>query len=275
MTGRLNDQVAFITGAARGQGRAHAVRLAEEGADIIAVDISEPVETIAYDTARAEDLEETVRLVEARGRRILASEADVRDLGALTAAADAGMAEFGRIDIVLANAGVVSTAPTLAMDERVWQTMIDINLTGVWKTLRAAVPHIQAGQRGGAVVITSSLAATIVNANLAHYSATKAGLVMLGRTLARELAPESIRVNMVHPTTVATDMVLNPSVYRTFRPDLAEPTRADFEEAAAAMNLLPVALVEPEDVSEAVLYLVTEDSRYVTGTSLMINAGMM
>ncbi|GAA1627035.1 mycofactocin-coupled SDR family oxidoreductase [Leucobacter chromiireducens] len=275
MTGRLNDQVAFITGAARGQGRAHAVRLAEEGADIIAVDISEPVETIAYDTARAEDMEETVRLVEARGRRILASEVDVRDLGALTAAADAGMAEFGRIDIVLANAGVLSMAPTLAMDERVWQTMIDINLTGVWKTLRAAVPHIQAGQRGGAVVITSSLAATTVNANLAHYASAKAGLVMLGRTLARELAPESIRVNMVHPTTVATDMVLNPSSYRTFRPDLAEPTRADFEEAAAAMNLLPVALVEPEDVSEAVLYLVTEDSRYVTGTSLMINAGMM
>lgn len=271
--GRLEGKVAFVTGAARGQGRSHALKLATEGADIIAVDVSEQVATVPYPTATANDLKETVRLVEALDRRIIADEADVRDLAALKNVVDAGVAEFGRLDIVLANAGISTPAPTLEMSEETWQTMIDINLTGVWKTVVASVPHIQAGGRGGAIVITSSLAAIFSNPNTAHYSAAKAGLVGFMKVLAKELAPQSIRVNTIHPTTVATDMVLNDPTYRLFRPDLENPTREDFAVAARRLNKLPVVATEVEDISAAILYLVSEDGRYVTGTTHVIDAG--
>jgi (+)-trans-carveol dehydrogenase len=151
--------------------------------------------------------------------------------------------------------------------------MIEINLTGQWKTIRAAVPHIISGGRGGSVVITSSLAAIMPNANTAHYSAAKAGLVALMKVLALELAPQSIRVNTIHPTTVATDMILNEPTYRLFRPDLANPTREDFEEAARTLNKLPVAAVEPADISNAILYLVSDAGRYVTGITHVVDAG--
>lgn len=271
--GKLEGKVAFITGAARGQGRSHAIRLAQEGADIIAVDVSQQVETVPYDTARPGDLEETVREVEALDRRIIATEADVRDLSALKQAADDGVAQLGRIDIVLANAGISTMAPTLEMDETMWQTMIDINLTGVWKTVRAAAPHIVAGGRGGSIVLTSSLAAMWANENIAHYSAAKAGLIGMMQVLAKELAPQSIRVNTVHPTTVATEMILNDATYKLFRPDIEQPTRADFEEAARELNRLPASMVEPVDISNAVLYLVSDDGRYVTGTTHVVDAG--
>lgn len=271
--GMLDGKVAFITGAARGQGRSHAVTLAREGADIIATDICGQAPTVPYPMATPEDLATTVKEVQALGRRIIATEADVRDLAALTAAADQGVAEFGRLDIVLANAGISTPAPTLEMDESVWDEMIEINLTGQWKTVRAAVPHIVRGGRGGSVVITSSLAAIYANANTAHYSAAKAGLVMLAKVLAKELAPDNIRVNTVHPTTVATDMILNDATYRLFRPDLADPTRDDFEEAARTLNKLPVAALEPADISNAVLYLVSDAGRYITGTTQVIDAG--
>lgn len=272
--GRVEGRVAFITGAARGQGRAHAVRLAEEGADIIAVDTTAKVDSVPYPLATAEDLAETVRLVEALDRRIVAREADVRDYAALSAAVEAGVAEFGRLDIVLANAGISSPASTLEMSEDTWQDMIDINLTGVWKSLKASVPHIIAGGRGGAVVITSSLAALYANNNTAHYSAAKAGLVQMAKVMAKEWAEHSIRVNTVHPTTVATDMILNDATYKLFRPDLENPTRADFEEAARTLNRLPVAALEPRDISETVLHVVADDSgRYITGTTQVVDAG--
>jgi SDR family mycofactocin-dependent oxidoreductase len=271
--GRVEGKVAFITGAARGQGRSHAVRLAEEGADIIAVDICRQVETVLYPTATAEDLAETVRQVEALDRRIIATEADIRDLGALQAAVDDGVAQLGRLDIVLANAGISTPASSLEMDEETWQTMIDVNLTGQWKTLKATVPHIIAGGRGGSVVITSSLAAIYANAGTAHYGAAKAGLVMMMKVMAKELAPQNIRVNTIHPTTVNTDMILNEPTYRLFRPDLENPTRADFEEAARTLNKLPISAVEPVDISNAVLYLVSDDGRYVTGTTHVVDAG--
>jgi SDR family mycofactocin-dependent oxidoreductase len=271
--GRLEGKVAFITGAARGQGRSHAVRLAEEGADIIAVDVCKQVETVPYPTATPDDLQETVRQVEALDRRIIAAEVDVRDLDGLTRTVEDGVAQLGRLDIVLANAGISTPASSLEMDEEIWQTMIDVNLTGVWKTLRASVPHVIAGGRGGSVVITSSLAAIYANPGTAHYSAAKAGLVMLAKVLAKELAPHSIRVNTVHPTTVATDMILNEPTYRLFRPDLEEPTRADFEEAALTLNALPVPAMEAVDISNAVLYLVSDDGRYVTGTTHVVDAG--
>lgn len=271
--GKLDGKVAFITGAARGQGRSHAVRFAEEGANIIGVDVSTQIDTVPYPTARPGDLEETVRQVEAAGGRMLASEVDVRDLAALTKAADDGAAEFGRIDIVIANAGISSMAPTLEMDENTWQTMIDINLTGVWKTVRAAVPHIVAGGRGGSVVLTSSLAALMTNANIAHYTAAKAGMVGLMQVLAKELAPQNIRVNTVHPTTIATDMVLNDATYKLFRPDLENPTRQDFEEAASQMNPLPLPVPESIEITNAVMHLVSDDARYVTGNTHVVDAG--
>ncbi|MDV3354483.1 mycofactocin-coupled SDR family oxidoreductase [Dietzia sp. IN118] len=271
--GKLDGKVAFITGAARGQGRSHAVRFAEEGANIIGVDVSAQIDTVPYPTAQPGDLEETVRQVEAAGGRMLASEVDVRDLAALTKAADDGAAEFGRIDIVIANAGISSMAPTLEMDENTWQTMIDINLTGVWKTVRAAVPHIVAGGRGGSVVLTSSLAAMMTNANIAHYTAAKTGMVGLMQVLAKELAPQNIRVNTVHPTTIATDMVLNDATYKLFRPDLENPTRQDFEEAASQMNPLPLPVPESIEITNAVMYLVSDDARYVTGNTHVVDAG--
>ena len=271
--GTLDGKVAFITGAGRGQGRSHAVRFAREGADIIAIDNPGPVNSVPYRLAGADDLAETVRAVEASGRRIVARDTDVRDYEGLAAAVQDGVEAFGRLDIVVANAGISSPAPTLEMSEETWQEMIDINLTGVWKTLKASVPHIIDGGRGGAVVITSSLAAVYAHENTAHYSAAKAGLVMLMKVMAKELAPHNIRANTVHPTTVATAMILNEATYRLFRPDLDAPGRADFEEAARTLNRLPIAALEPEDITDTVLHLVSDTSRFITGTTQFIDAG--
>lgn len=271
--GKLDGKVAFITGAARGQGRSHAIALAKEGADILAIDVSKQIETVPYATATAEDLAETVREVEALDRRIIAADVDVRDLQAMTEFVDRGVAELGRLDIVLANAGISTPAPTLEMDEETWDTMIEINLSGVWKSIKASVPHIVKGGEGGSVVITSSLAALYANPNTAHYSAAKAGLVMLSKILAKELAPESIRVNTVHPTTVATDMIINEPTFKLFRPDLENPTYDDFAEAAKTLNALPVVAMEAADISNAILYLVTDAGRYVTGTTHVVDAG--
>ena len=271
--GKLDGKVAFITGAARGQGRSHAIALAKEGADIIAVDICRQVETVPYPTATDDDLAETVRQVEALDRRIIASQVDIRDSAELKSAVDAGVAEFGRLDIVLANAGISVPAPTLEMDDEVWDTMIDVNLTGQWKSLKASVPHIIAGGRGGAVVITSSIAALTGTANIAHYSAAKAGLIGLMKVMAVELAPQSIRVNTIHPTTVNTDMVLNEPTYKLFRPDLENPTREDYNEAALTLNKMPTSGLEAIDISNAILYLVSDDGRFVTGTTHVVDAG--
>jgi SDR family mycofactocin-dependent oxidoreductase len=277
--GRLDGKVA-ITGAARGQGRAHSVRLAAEGADIIAVDVGasgavgDAVGTVPYSLGTTADLAETARLVEAAGRRVVHGAADVRDLAALTRMVDEGVAALGRLDIVVANAGISSPAATLEMSERVWQEMIDVNLTGVWKTLKASIPHIIDGKRGGAVVITSSAATDGVFESLAHYSAAKAGLVPLMRVLAKELAPHGIRVNTVHTGTVVTPMILNEATYRAFRPDLENPTREDFDEAVRAVSKLPFGALEAEDIANAVLYLVSDDGRGVTGAKHFVDAGV-
>jgi SDR family mycofactocin-dependent oxidoreductase len=271
--GELEGKVAFITGAARGQGRSHAVRLAREGADIIAIDTPEQVDTVPYRTATAEDLADTVSAVEALDRRILSFEADVRDGTSLAKAADAAVEAFGRIDIVIANAGIFSTGRALEMDDDMWQTMIDVNLTGVWKTVKAAVPHVVNGQRGGAVVLTSSMATHAYHENSAHYTAAKAGLIGLCGVLAKELASHNIRVNTVHPTTVATGMMLNEAGFRLFCPGLDDPGLSDFEKVAAEMNLLPVPMLDPVDVSNAILYLVSDAGRFVTGVNHLIDAG--
>jgi SDR family mycofactocin-dependent oxidoreductase len=271
--GRLEGKVAFITGAARGQGRSHAVRLAEEGADIIAVDICQSLPTVPYPGATPEDLAGTAKLVEDLDRRIVAREADVRDLGQLEAAVQEGLSELGHIDIICCNAGIGTFAPALEMDEEMWQEMIDINLTGVWKTIRAAAPPMVERRQGGSIIITSSAAGLFGFPNLASYSSAKHGIVGLMRTLTQELAPYMIRVNSVHPTTVNTPMIINDAFSRLIRPDLVDPKPEDLGVAFMGLNALPVPWVEPVDISNAVLWLASDESRYVTGVTLPIDAG--
>ena len=273
MAGRVEGKVAFITGAARGQGRAHAVRLAEEGADVIAVDLCAQVDSVDYAMATPEDLDETVKQVEALDRRIVARQADVRDFDALKGVVDEGVAELGRLDIVSANAGISSMGPAHEMDEQTWQDMIDINLTGVWHTCKAAIPHLIDGGRGGSIVITSSAAGLMGIPNIAHYASAKHGVVGLMRTLALELAPHSIRVNSLHPTTVDTPMIQNDVTYRLFRPDLEAPTVDDAAEAFMTLNALPLRWVEAVDISNALLFLASDEGRYITGVTLPVDAG--
>jgi SDR family mycofactocin-dependent oxidoreductase len=274
MPGRVEGKVAFVTGAARGQGRSHAIRLAEEGADIIAVDIVGQIDTVPYAMARPHDLAETVKEVEALDRRIVATQADVRDYGALKGALDAGVAELGRLDIVCANAGIFSFN-TEELDESTWQDMIDVNLTGVWHTTKAAVPHLIEGGRGGSMILTSSTAGLKAFPNFAHYVAAKHGVVGLMRTLALELAPHMIRVNSVHPTSVNTDMVHNDATYRLFAPDVENPTSEQVAPRFGEMNALPINLVEARDISNAVLFLASDEARYITGVTLPVDAGAL
>ena len=277
MAGRLEGKVAFVTGAARGQGRSHAIRMAQEGADIVAVDLVKQVATVPYPMSTPDDLAETVKEVEALDRRIIATEADVRDFGALKAALDEGVAQLGRLDIVSANAGIFSFGILEELDEQTWQDMIDVNLTGVWHAAKAAIPHLKAGGRGGSIILTSSTAGLMAIPSIGHYTAAKHGVVGLMRTLALELAPDMIRVNSVHPTSVNTDMIQNAATYALFAPDLPENERTKevlaprFQE----LNALPIPWVEPVDISNAVLWLASDESRYVTGVTLPVDAGSL
>lgn len=272
--GQLKGKVAFITGAARGQGRSHAVRLAAEGADIVAVDACTDIASLEYGMANEEDLQETVRLVESLDRRILSRRVDVRDqIGLNQAAADA-MDAFGRIDIVSANAGVCGCKPTLDLLDDEWQDMLDINLTGVWRTVKATAPHIIAGGRGGSIVLTSSAVTFKGSANVAHYNASKSGVEGLMKTLANEFGQHKIRVNTVHPGNVGTAMLFSDSTLRVFSPDKDNPTIEDLRERARGRNPLDTAWVEPEDISNAVFFLASDQSRFVTGVSLPVDCGL-
>jgi len=273
--GLLEDKVAFVTGAARGQGRSHALRLAQEGADIIALDIcSQGVETVAYDLSTQADLDETVRLVESLDRRVVAGVGDVRELDQVQKVVDEGLAAFGHIDIVCANAGIGSSAVAWEITEENWRDVIDVNLTGVFNTTRAALPSMVERGRGGSLVLTSSTAGIIGYAHTAHYTAAKHGVIGLMKVLAQELGPHNIRVNAVCPTNVNTAMIRNQSMYDLFAPHLANPVEDDVVEAFASINALPnLPWIEPNDVSEAVLWLSSEQARYVTGTALTVDAG--
>jgi SDR family mycofactocin-dependent oxidoreductase len=270
--GRVEGKVAFITGAARGQGRAEAVRFAEEGADIVAVDICAQVDTVPYPLGTEEDLAETARLVEELDRRIITRQADTRDLAQLEAAVADGVSEFGHIDIAVANAGIYNSTPAWEIGEQQWQDMIDINLTGVWKTARAVIPHMLEQGGGGSIVLTSSNAGLIAFPNLAHYTAAKHGVTGLMRCLAVELAPHNVRCNSVHPTTVDTPMIDNPYSYSIFLGQEGV-TRDDAQDAMKAINALPVPWVEAVDIANAVLYLASDEARYVTGIALPVDAG--
>jgi (+)-trans-carveol dehydrogenase len=273
MTGKLEGKVAFITGAARGQGRSHAITLAREGADIIAVDICAQIGSVPYPMATPEDLAQTVKEVETLDRRIVATDVDVRDYDALKQALDDGVAQLGRLDIVSANAGIVSYGRVEELPEQTWRDVIDVNLTGEWHTAKAAIPHLRAGGRGGSIILTSSDAGLKALQNLAHYVAAKHGVIGLMRTLALELAADFIRVNALAPTSVNTPMIMNEPTYRVFRPDLQNPTAEDMTGPATAVNVLPIPWVEPVDISNAVLWLACDESRYVTGITLPVDAG--
>jgi SDR family mycofactocin-dependent oxidoreductase len=269
----VEGKVAFVTGAARGQGRSHAIRLAQEGADIIAVDLAGQIDSVPYPMATPDDLAETVKEVEALDRRIIATQADIRDFGALKTAVEEGVAQLGRLDIVAANAGIASFGPAVDLTDQTWQDMIDVNLTGVWHTVKAAVPSIRAGGRGGSIILTSSAAGLKAYANASHYVSAKHGVVGLMRTLALELAPDMIRVNSLHPTQVNTPMVMNEDTFRLFDPGAEHPTVESFRPISQAMNALPIPWVEPVDISNALLWLASDEARYVTGVTLPVDAG--
>ena len=274
--GELDNTVAVITGAARGQGRSHAVALAEQGADIIAVDICGPIDNLAYPHSTPEDLAETVELVKAQNRRIVAAEVDVRDYDALKALVDSGVEQLGRLDIIVANAGVGTDGRKLhKIRENVWQDMIDINLSGVWHTVKAGVPHILSGGRGGSIVLTSSVGGRKAYPNTGHYIAAKHGVIGLMRAFAVELGQDMIRVNSVLPSQVSTTMVMNDSTFRLFRPDLPNPGPDDFAPISQMMHTLPVPWVDAIDISNAVLFLASDESRYITGVSLPVDAGAL
>ena len=276
MTGRIEGKVAFVSGAARGQGRSHAVRLAHEGADIIAIDICKPVDNVVYPAATPADLAETADLVKGYDRRIMTAEVDVRDYDALKAAVDSGVAQLGRLDIIVANAGIGNGGNKLhKIRENIWQDMIDINLSGVWKTVKAGVPHILAGERGGSIVLTGSVGAHKALAHTGHYIAAKHGVVGLMRAFAVELGQHRIRVNSVHPSQVNTPMTMNDVTFKLFRPDLENPGPDDFAPFSQMTHTLPVPWVEAVDISNAVLFLASDESRYVTGVSLPVDAGAL
>ena len=277
MTGRVEGKVAFITGAARGQGRSHAVRLAEEGADIIAVDICGPVSSnTQIEPATSDDLAQTADLVKQLNRRIVTAEVDVRDYDAVKAAVDGGVEQLGRLDIVCANAGIGNGGQTLdRTSETDWADMIDVNLSGVWKTVKAAVPQLLSQGEGGSIILTSSVGGLKAYPHTGHYIAAKHGVVGLMRTFAVELGQHSIRVNSVHPTNVDTPLFMNEGTMKLFRPDLENPGPDDLAVAAQFMHVLPVGWVDPVDISNAVLFLASEESRYITGLTMTIDAGSM
>ncbi len=265
MAGRVEGKVAFITGAGRGQGRSHAVRLAEEGADIIACDILEDYRSVQYPMASAGDLGETVRQVEALGRRIVAGQADVRDGASLKTLLDEGVARLGRLDIVSANAGICSVQPWDQVTPEIWQDTLDTNLTGVWNTMVTAVPHL-ISNGGGSIIATSSTAGIKGVPFLSPYVASKHGVVGIARSMAHELARHHIRVNTVHPAGVNTPMLIGLG-------GLAPLLELDPDLGGIFQNTMPVTTVETRDVSEAVLFLASDESRYVTGLELTVDAG--
>ena len=265
----LEGRVAFITGAARGQGRAHAVRLARDGASIIALDVCADVATIDYPQARPADLAETAKLVEAEGSKIVPAIADVRDYAALKHAFDDGVAQLGgRVDIVIANAGVIRFGEDDDFLET-WRDIIDINLTGVFHTVRAAIPTMIAGERGGSIVITSSTAGIrgtgTDKAGGQAYTAAKRGLVGLMQVLANDLAKHSIRVNTIHPTGVLSGMTQNEA--------MAAMVAAADPGLMAMVNALPIEILQPEDIANAVAWLVSDQAHYITGIQFPLDAG--
>lgn len=272
---RFEDKVVFITGAARGQGRSHAVAFAREGARVIGVDLCGDLPHTPYPLATEDDLAETVRQVESAGGAMHAEVADVRDLGALRGAVRAGLDKFGRLDVILANAGTYSPGPTQWLTSEAWEETIAINLTGVFNTVRAGINRMIELGNGGSIVITSSTAGIRGFYGAPAYSAAKHGVVGFARSLANEMAPLNIRVNTVHPTSVNTPMINNDVFPKLVRMDLEDPNFDDAGEFLATMQSMDIPWIEPSDISNAVLWLCSDEARYVTGVSLPVDGGAM
>jgi SDR family mycofactocin-dependent oxidoreductase len=269
MAGRLAGRVAFITGAARGQGRAHAVRMASEGADVIAVDIAGKLPPcVPYDSATPDDLTETVRLVEATGRRILASVVDTRDLDGLRAAVDDGVARMGRLDIIVANAGVSAPQAWDHITAEDFRDVIDINVTGTWNTVMAGAQKIIDGGRGGSIILVGSAAGIKMQPFMVHYTASKHAVTGMARAFAAELGPHSIRVNSVHPGPVNTAMGSGDMVAAVASANETVPTMAN-----VLTPFLPSWVAEPEDIADAVCWLASDESRYVTAAAVPVDQG--
>jgi SDR family mycofactocin-dependent oxidoreductase len=275
--GRVDGKVAFVTGAARGQGRSHALRLAQEGADVIAVDMCKSLGTVGYALATPDDLKETVRLVEEQGRRIVAVEADVRERAQLAGALESGLAELGHVDVVVAQAGIATMKGQPQL--QAWTDVIDTNLIGTITAISVALPHLK---EGASIIATGSTAAYVNALPMLQvgtdpggmgYMVAKRLLAQYMHDLARELAPKKIRANVIHPTNVATDMLFSEPMYKSFRPDMENPTRADAELAFGVQQAMPIPYIESVDISNAVLFLASDEARYITGMQLRVDAG--
>jgi len=274
--GRVQGLVAVVTGAARGQGRAHSLRLAAEGADLVLLDAAETIENVDYAMPTSLDLEKVADEVRALGRRAVVVQADVRELDRVSEGVRHATEQLGRLDILVANAGVLGPAkPSWELSHAEWNTVVDINLTGVWTCIKATLPLMIAAGNGGSVILISSIAGLRGVPNVANYAAAKHGLVGLAGSVANEVAEHGIRVNTIHPTNVRTPMIDNPTSAKIFRPDLPAPTLDDGVETLQRINLLPVPWVDCEDVSAAVLWLASDQSRYVTGATIPVDAGML
>jgi SDR family mycofactocin-dependent oxidoreductase len=271
--GTLDGKVAFISGIARGQGRSHALRLASEGADIIGIDICRDIDTMDYPNAAPADLAQTTKLIEQLDRRVITSETDVRDFGAVRQAVDYGVGELGRLDIVLSNAGIVRLHADTDDPAQLWQDIVGTNMTGGFNVIHATVPHLIAGGRGGVVILTGSTAGVRPVANpgvgALAYTASKWGLVGMCKQLAATLAEHSIRVNIVHPTGVASGMTMNPAMAEL----AAQAMAGDGSSLSAMQNAMPVQILQPEDISDAIAFLASDQAKWITGVSLPVDAG--
>jgi SDR family mycofactocin-dependent oxidoreductase len=275
MSELFRGKIVAITGAGRGQGRSHAVRFAEEGADVIVIDICDDIPGLQYGLATKRDLEETVQAASVHGTRVRSRVADVRDPTAISGAIDECAAELGGLDIVSVNAGIAPPfVPTSDIADELWRAVIAVNLTGAFNTARAAVPHLRA-RGGGSIIFTASVAGVQGMANLGAYVASKHGVVGLMKTMAMELGPENIRVNAVLPTSVATPMLLNSATYELMRPDLEAPQLDDVVDVLRTIQVLPIAYVDPEDVTNAVVFLASDAARCVTGVALPVDGGAL
>ncbi len=270
--GAVEGRVALVTGAARGQGRAHAIALANEGADLIVTDLCADIGTVPYPLGTAAELAKTVSLVEATGQRCLSMPADIRDTAGIGLVVEAGIEAFGQIDICVANAGVTGYGKFHELDDDTWNDMIDVDLTGTFKTIRAVLPHMLE-RRYGRIIATSSMAGRMGNANLAHYVAAKWGVIGMVKSLAMEVANKGITVNAIAPAAVDTAMLHNEAMYKLFCPDMDAPTREDVTPRYQAMNRLGVAWMEPEEVSRAVLFVAADAASSMTGQVIEVSLG--